>query len=34
MIRTIGDPRVGRLYQELSAHRRELQISWTAPGAA
>lgn len=34
MMRTVGDPRVGRLYQELSAHRRELQISWTAPGAA
>ena len=34
MMRTVGAPRLGRLYEELSAHRRELQISWTAPGAA
>ena len=34
MMRTVGAPRLARLYEELSAHRRELQISWTAPGAA
>ena len=34
MMRTVGAPRLARLYEELSAHQRELQISWTAPGAA
>jgi glycogen synthase len=34
MMRTVGAPRLARLFEELSAHRRELQISWTAPGAA
>jgi glycogen synthase len=34
MMRTVGAPRLARLYEELSAHRRELEISWTAPGAA
>jgi glycosyltransferase involved in cell wall biosynthesis len=33
MMRTVGAPRLARLYQELKAHRRELEISWTAPGA-
>jgi glycogen synthase len=34
MMRMVGVPRLARLYEELKAHRRELQISWTAPGAA
>jgi glycogen(starch) synthase len=34
MMRAVGAPKLGRLYEELMAHRRELQISWTAPGAA
>ncbi|HMJ95548.1 MAG TPA: hypothetical protein VK486_06830, partial [Thermoleophilaceae bacterium] len=34
MMRTVGAPRLARLYEELSAHRRELQISWTAPSSA
>ena len=34
MMRTVGAPRLARLYEELRAHRRELEISWTAPGAA
>jgi glycogen synthase len=31
MMRTVGAPRLARLYEELMAHRRELDISWTAP---
>jgi glycosyltransferase involved in cell wall biosynthesis len=34
MMRTVGAPRLARLFEELRAHRRELQISWTAPDAA
>jgi glycosyltransferase involved in cell wall biosynthesis len=34
MMRTVGAPRLARLYEELRAHRRELEIGWTAPGAA
>jgi glycosyltransferase involved in cell wall biosynthesis len=34
MMRMVGAPRLGRLYEEIRAHRRELQIGWTAPGAA
>ena len=34
MMRTVGSPRLARLYEELTAHRRELQIPWTAPDAA
>ena len=34
MMRTVGTPRLARLYEELQAHRRELEISWTAPGGA
>jgi glycogen synthase len=32
MMRTIGAPRLARLYDELRAHERETQIRWTAPG--
>jgi len=32
MMRTVGAPRLARLYDELRAHERELAISWTAPG--
>jgi glycogen synthase len=32
MMRTVGAPRLARLYDELRAHQRELEISWTAPG--
>jgi hypothetical protein len=31
MMRTVGAPRLARLFNELRAHRRELEISWTAP---
>lgn len=31
MMRTVGAPRLARLFGELRAHRRELEISWTAP---
>jgi glycogen synthase len=34
MMRTVGAPRLARLYEELRAHQRELQVSWTAPDAA
>jgi glycogen synthase len=30
MMRTFGTPRLARLYEELRAHQRELEISWTA----
>jgi glycogen synthase len=32
MMRTVGAPRLARLYDELRAHQRELEISWTATG--
>jgi hypothetical protein len=32
MMRTVGAPRVARRYDELRAHQRELEISWTALG--
>lgn len=34
MMRMVGAPRLERLYDEIRAHRRELGIIWTAPGAA
>jgi glycogen synthase len=34
MMREVGAPKLARLYEELMAHRQELQISWTAPDAA
>jgi glycogen synthase len=34
MMRMVGRPRLARLYEELRAHRRELEIGWTAPGGA
>ena len=34
MMRTVGAPRLARLFEEVQAHRRELEISWTAPDAA
>jgi glycosyltransferase involved in cell wall biosynthesis len=33
MMRTVGAPRLARLYEELRAHQREREIAWTAPGA-
>ena len=33
MMRTLGAPRLTRLYDELRAHQREREICWTAPGA-
>jgi glycogen synthase len=32
MMRTVGAPRLARLYDELRAHQREREIAWTAPG--
>jgi glycogen synthase len=32
MMRTVGAPKLARLYDELRAHQRELEIAWTAPG--
>jgi glycosyltransferase involved in cell wall biosynthesis len=34
MMRTVGAPRLARLYEEIRAHGQELEVSWTAPGAA
>jgi glycogen synthase len=34
MMRTVGSPRLARLFAELKAHQRELEISWTAPEGA
>jgi glycogen synthase len=31
MMRTVGAPRLARLYDELRAHQREREIAWTAP---
>ena len=33
MMRTVGAPRLARLYDELRAHQRELEIAWTGPVA-
>jgi len=32
MMRTVGAPRLARLYDELRAHQREREIAWTAQG--
>jgi glycogen synthase len=34
MMRTVGAPRLARLFGELRAHRRELEISWTATSSS